>query len=76
MPSRTPLQYLERKRIFSPQVRHRPVFVANAQKSHFRPIIHHPDMTGPDEVEDRVITQEESRRLPYEPTFVGTDCCT
>ena len=63
--SKTPLEYLRRKRVFDPLTRHKPVWATRAQKSHSRPIVHHPDLTGADGVRNRTLTQVESRRVPY-----------
>jgi len=67
MSSRSPMDYLERKRIFAPRTRHLPRFNTLAQHSHRRPIIHDPVLIGPDNVADRVFTQEERKRVPYAP---------
>ncbi len=64
MPSRSPRAYLERQRLLTPVTLHRARFAMLSQKSHFRPIVHHPNLVGPDRP-DRVKTQLESRRLPY-----------
>ena len=65
MASRSPMEYLERKRVFKPRTLHRPQFATVSQHSHTRPIVHHPDLLGPDDVRKRLITQEEKKRVPY-----------
>lgn len=70
MASRTATDYLERKRIYQPRTLHCSRFATGAQHSHKRPIVHHPDTLGPDAVVDRVVTQEERKRVPYLGTCI------
>ena len=68
MASRSPQAYLERKRVFLPRSLHGARFATLSQRSHRRPIVHHPD-TLPEDTVDRVKTQKEKRRVPYHPVL-------
>ena len=70
--SRSGLDFLERQRVYIPR-RHRSKHQAGAAKSHFRPFRPHPELLGPDRVEDRAVTQAEENREAY--IYDGCDAC-
>jgi hypothetical protein len=51
-----------------PVTMHRPRHYYGTLHSHSRPIVHHPELLAADKPNTRVITQEEKKRIPYEPT--------
>lgn len=59
--SRTGLHFLERKRIFIPR-RYRPRHQTYVARSHYRPVRPLPELLGPDNVVNRVLTQREEDR--------------
>ena len=65
MPSRAGLPFLRRLRVFQPDTRDKPSFVSNALRSHTRPVIPLPELTGPDTPKSRVLTQREEDRTPF-----------
>lgn len=69
--SSSSLGYLERKRIFLP-LRQRPLFAPGASKVHTRPVRHLPDLLGADHPADRLLSQTEADRIPYEG---AATCC-
>lgn len=67
MASRNSMAFLQRQNIFQPPVRHTAKFATNSQLSHFRPIVHSADLFGPDRPARRVLTQDLTQRIPYQP---------
>lgn len=63
--------YLERKRIFLP-LRQRPLFAPGASKVHTRPVRHLPALLCNDGPANRILTQEEKDRIPYQE---DAGCC-
>jgi len=64
--SRSGTFYLERQKILLAK-RPRPIHMFKTLRSHRRPVNHLPELKQPDTPQQRVITQKETRRVPYEP---------
>ena len=63
--SRASMAFLQRQRIFIPQIQHMPKFGACCLLSHQRPIKPARGLLGADHPDNRVITQREGDRVPY-----------
>jgi len=68
MPSMNSMVFLQSQRILMPTwTRHVALFATDNQSSHRRPVVPLPEMVGPDEVDCRVVTQDERQRRAYLP---------